>query len=303
MLPDFFRPLLEESYNPEDTQRILEGCSVRRGVTLRANALLSSRDEVAAALDDAGITWRTVPWYEDAFEIVDLREKALWDLPLYQEGKIYLQSLSSMLPPVVVDLKPGIDVLDMCAAPGGKTTQMAAMGGKKMHICACEMNAVRADKLEYNLERQGATNVQVMRTDARNLDDFFSFDAVLLDAPCSGSGTLRENDPKVAKHFTPHLIQKSQKSQRALLAKALNVVKPGGIVTYSTCSVLPRENQDIVRECLKKANKRGSYEVEPIEFPGMEDLPLLPCDLEGALCVCPTNRYEGFFVCNIKRKA
>lgn len=303
MLPDFFQPLLQEYYGEDDVQRIVDGCANRRNVTLRANALLSSRDEVAAALDEAGIAWKSVPWYDDAFEIVDLREKAIWDLPIYQEGKVYLQSLSSMIPPIVVDPQPNTDILDMCAAPGGKTTQMAAIGGKKAHITACEMNAVRADKLEYNLDRQGAVNVQVMRTDARNLDDFFSFDQVLLDAPCSGSGTLWSEDPKINKRIDQRLIQKSQKSQKALLSKALNVVKVGGTVIYSTCSVFPCENQEVVRECLKKANKRGKYEVEVIEFEGMEDLPLLPCDLEGALTLYPTDRYEGFFVCKIKRKA
>ena len=303
MLPAFFQPLLEQHYAPADVQRILDGSQNRRAVTLRANTLKATQAEVATALDAAGIAWEDVPWYHDAFCVVDSREKALWDLPLYQEGKIYLQSLSSMLPPKVLDPRPGADILDMCAAPGGKTTQLAALSNGAAHLTACELNAIRADKLEYNLQRQGAKNVQVMRVDARKLDDFFRFDQVLLDAPCSGSGTLWADDPKVGKRFNEGLIQKCQKSQRALLDKALGIVKPGGCVVYATCSVLPEENQDSVASCLKKASKRGKYEVEPIAFEGMEDLPLLPCGLEGALCLCPTDRYEGFFVAKIKRTA
>lgn len=301
-LPAFFEPMLAESYSEEDVERIVAGCDVRRRVTLRRNALLATHEEVANALTEADIQFETVPWYEDAFVITDAREKNLWDLPIYDEGKIYLQSLSSMMPPLTLDVAPGLDVLDMCAAPGGKTCQMAAIGGLKTHITATEMNAPRADKLEYNLRKQGVTNATVMRTDARRLDDFFSFDRILLDAPCSGSGTLRLRDPKMPKRFTEQLVAKSVKSQKALLSKALRLLKPGGILVYSTCSVLKCENEDVVSECLKGARKQGLFEIEPVRFP-TDDLPLLPSKLDGVVTVCPTSEYEGFFVARIKRKA
>lgn len=302
-LPAFFEPLLVEQYGAELAKRIIEGCDVRRKSTLRANALLSTRDEVAAALDEAGISWSSVPWYEDAFIIEDAREKALWDLPVYEAGGIYLQSLSSMLPPLVLGAKPGIDILDMCAAPGGKTTQLAAIGGKGTRITACEMHAPRADKLEYNLRKQGVTGTVVMRTDARQLDEFFRFDRILLDAPCSGSGTLRTRDPKLHSRFTPKLVEKSRKSQQALLSKALTLLKPGGTLVYSTCSVLACENEDIVSACLKGARRAGTFEVKPVELPGSECLPALPTTIDGTLCVCPTELYEGFFVAKIERTA
>ena len=300
-LPLFFEPLLAQQYAADDVRRIVEGCAARRASTLRANTILSTRDEVAAALDAAGVSHRAVPWYADAFIIEDAGERALWDLPIYEEGKIYLQSLSSMLPPLVLGAAPGLDILDMCAAPGGKTTQLAAIGGSGAHITACEMHAPRADKLEYNLRKQGAKNVMVMRTDARRLDEFFRFDRILVDAPCSGSGTLRTRDPKLHARFTEALVQKSVKAQKALLTKALELLKPGGEMVYSTCSVLACENEDVVRACLKAVGKRGVFEIEPIELPGAGDLPLLPVTLEGALCVCPTELYEGFFVAKIKR--
>ena len=165
------------------------------------------------------------------------------------------------------------------------------------------MHAPRADKLQHNLDKLGVRNVTVMRTDARRLDDFFSFDRVLLDAPCSGSGTLRVSDPKLAKRFTPQLIEKSRKSQAALLDKALAVVKPGGVVVYSTCSVLACENEDAVKAALQRARKKGVFELQPVELHGAADLPLLPTALEGALCLAPTELYEGFFVAKLKRMA
>lgn len=300
-LPAFFEPLLVEQYGEELAASIVAGCDVRRASTLRANTLLSEQDEVAAALSEAGIGWQGVSWYEDAFVLEGDGARTLRELPLYDQGKVYLQSLSSMLPPLVLGAQPGIDILDMCAAPGGKTTQLAALGGKGTRITACEMHAPRAEKLEHNLRKLGAGNVVVMRTDARKLDDFFRFDRILLDAPCSGSGTLRTRDPKLHARFTPKLVQKSRRSQQALLDKALSLLKPGGTLVYSTCSVLTCENEEIVAAALKKAKGRGTFEVEDAVLPGAPDLPLLPTSIEGAICVCPTGLYEGFFVAKIKR--
>lgn len=304
LLPDFFEPLLARQYGSDDVRRIIEGCGVRRAVTLRANALKAARDEVAAALDGAGIGWRGVPWYGDAFVLEGVRERAVWDLPLYGEGKVYLQSLSSMLPVLALDPQPGADVLDMCAAPGGKTTQMVALSEGRARITACEMNGPRAEKLRYNLARQGAKNVNVMQTDARRLDDFFSFDQVLLDAPCSGSGTLSVDDPRMGERFTPALVSKSTKSQKALLAKALRLLKPGECMVYSTCSVLACENEEVVAVAIKGK----PYEVAPIASLGgvpleQAGIPLLPTSLPGAVCVCPTDLYEGFFMVRIRRLA
>lgn len=300
LLPDFFEAKLSEKYSEEDVRRIVCGCDSHRATTLRANTLLSNKEEIAAALRGLGITWNEVPWYENAFQLDITDARPLWDLPEYKAGKMYLQSLSSMLPPIVLGVQAGEDVLDMCAAPGGKTTEIAALC-PKCHITATELNVPRAEKLEYNLNKQGARNVMVMRVDARNLDEFFRFDRILLDAPCSGSGTLRANDPKLPKRFTEKLVQKSVKSQRALLSKALQVVKPGGTILYSTCSVLECENEEAVRSCLAKASKMGKYEIQEISFPGMENVPTLPSTLEGAVTVCPTDTYEGFFMCLIKR--
>ena len=301
-LPDFFEPALAEQYGADDVRRIVDGCYAQRAVTLRANTLKATRDEAASALDAAGIGWSPVGWHGDAFVIEGAREDAIRALPLYDEGKVYLQSLSSMIPALVLDARAGEDVCDLCAAPGGKTTQIAALSGGKALIMACEMHAPRAERLEHNLRKLGASNVTVMRTDARRLDDFFSFDRILLDAPCSGSGTLRATDPKLRQRFTPALVAKSRKAQRALLAKALKLLKPGGTLVYSTCSVLACENEDIVSEALQQACRSGSYELKAVSLDGGDDLPLLPTALEGCLTLCPTQRYEGFFVAKIARQ-
>ena len=260
-LPEHLVSLLADQYAEPDIERILEGYRAQRNVTLRANTLSSSKDEVANELDGAGIAWSGVDWYADAFVIENARERQIWDLPIYEEGKVYLQSLSSMLPPIALEARANEDVLDMCAAPGGKTSQIAALTGNRAHLTACEMHAPRADKLEYNLAKLGARNVVVMRTDARRMDEFFRFDRILVDAPCSGSGTLRLDNPNGLARFTPKLIEKSKKSQRALLSKALTLMKAGSTLVYSTCSILEEENESIVRDCLSKARRQGTFEL------------------------------------------
>lgn len=302
LLPQFFTDQIALDYCAADVERIVAGIASQRKTTLRANASLSSRDEVAAALDEAGIAHMPVPWYGDAFILDAASPKDLWELPVYTSGKLYLQSLSSMIPALIVDPHPGDEICDMCAAPGGKTTQMSALGGKGCYITACEMNAPRAEKLEYNLSKQGSRGVNVMRCDARNLDSFLMFCKVLLDAPCSGSGTIVADDPKLDKRFNPGLLAKCRKQQAKLLAKALQVVKPGGSLVYSTCSVLKCENEGQVTAALERLGRRAAnYRIEPIELEGGEDIPTLPSKIDGALTVCPTGLYEGFFACKIVR--
>lgn len=158
------------------------------------------------------------------------------------------------------------------------------------------MNSIRLARLKYNIEKQGANSVYVMQIDSRKIDDFFKFDQILLDAPCSGSGTLNINDN--LKNFTQKLIEKSTKSQYEMLKKALTILKPNCEMVYSTCSILEQENEEIINKVLKKYNA----EVVPIEFDGLEDLPLLTTKINGALCVMPNENYEGFFVAKIKKR-
>ena len=219
-------------------------------------------------------------------------------MSIYKNGEIYLQSLSSMLPPIILEPKERTDILDMAAAPGGKTTQIAALTNNKAHITACEKNKIRAERLKYNIDKQGATCVFIMEKDSRYIDNFFSFDQILLDAPCSGSGTLDFKDQNIEKYFTKQLIERSAVTQKNLLRKAINLLKPGHEMVYSTCSILECENEEVVASILKD----GKTEIEPISFEGIENLPLLPTKIPGTLCVKPTDLYEGFFVAKIIKK-
>ena len=296
-IPEFLKQTLEKQYGKETTNKIIEGYGKQRKVTLRVNTLKASVEEIEEELKKAGIEYEKVPWSKEAFIITNVREKEIQNLDIYEKGKIYLQSLSSMLPPIILEPEEETDILDMAAAPGGKTTQIAALANNKASITACEMNKIRAERLKYNIEKQGATCVYVMVTDSRHIDNFFSFDKILLDAPCSGSGTLDTKNPNLEKIFTPKLIKKSTAAQMALLKKAITILKPGKEMVYSTCSILQEENEAIVQ----KAIAATGAEIVPIEFTGIEHLPKLNTKIPGTLCVAPNELYEGFFIAKIRK--
>ncbi len=284
--------MLEKQYGAE-AARIEAGYRFLRPVTLRVNTLRASAESVMEELKRQNISFQRVPWYGDAFVLSGAREGELKRLSFFERGEIYLQSLSSMLPPLLIKPQAGETILDMTAAPGGKTTQLAALSGGKSLITACEKDKIRFDRLKYNLEKQGAVRVHAMQTDATKLDDFFRFDKILLDAPCSGSGTLAPNEPI---KITEKLLVACLKMQEALLTKALKLLKKDGTLVYSTCSVLKQENEELLDRVLPKFGAR----LLPFDEPFLQDLPRLQGGAR-AVTVCPNELFEGFFLAKITK--
>ena len=299
-LPRFMVDTVAGAYAPTDAQLMIEGfgAAATRPVTLRANTLKATAEDIAAALDEAGIAHQTVTWYPDAF----------------------------ILPEAQVSDQAGEDILDMCAAPGGKTTQIAALTQGQAHLTACEMSIPRAEKLESNLHRQGAKNVPVMRIDARELDEFFRFDRILLDAPCTGTGTVISGNEKSLRGLTEQLLGKCARSQRALLDRAMGALKPGGTLVYSTCSILPQENEDALQEAL---DKHMDCELIPLdgtpsksearraqdagEEPRIESNALTEAiaagqvsaitnGMPGTLTIPPSRDFEGFYIALVRKR-
>ena len=297
-IPTFLYQRLVNQYGEELTKKIVLGYSEKRVVTLRINTIKTNKDFIEEELKKFGIIFKEVNFYNDALIIENANESKISSLKIYEDGYIYMQSLSSMLPAIILSPKPNENILDMTAAPGGKTTQISALSGNLALVTACEKNKIRADRLKYNVEKQGANKVNIMITDARKLSNYFSFDKVLLDAPCSGSGTISVYDENLEKYFTEELITRSAKTQYDLLQKAVSVLKSGHEMIYSTCSILEEENENNIRKILSSNN----VEIVPINIENLEDIPLLPTKIEGTLCVCPNNLFEGFFVAKLKKK-
>ena len=289
-IPQFLKDLLIEQYGEEISAKIENGYKAQRPVTLRVNNLKTSLEKAKEKLDEAQIEYETISWYEKALIIKNVREEEIRKLEIYENGEIYLQSLSSMLPPIILEPKAGENILDMTAAPGGKTTEIAALTENKAYITACEKNKIRAERLKFNLQKQGVKSANIMVEDARKLSDYFSFDKILLDAPCSGSGTENIFD----KNFSKELVERSVKFQEELLSKALKILKPGGEMVYSTCSILKQENEKVLERVLSK----GNAQIEPIT---VQDIEVLPSKIAETITVCPTENYEGFFVAKIRK--
>lgn len=287
MIPEELKNRLEASYGALFSD-ILKGFGAKRAVTLRANTLKTSAERVAAVLSENGVAFERPAWYPETFVLPSAAEEDVRRLPLYADGEIYLQSLSSMLPPLVLAPQAGENVLDMTAAPGGKTTELLALSGGKALITACERNDVRFERMQFNLARQGAARVNAVRTDALDLSDFLRFDKILLDAPCTGTGTIAEGERV---RFSSDYLAKCVKMQKKLIAKAVKLLKKGGTLVYSTCSLLKEENEAVLDEGVRLGAK-----LLPVDLPA--DIPRLP-SREGTVTVLPTNDYEGFFVAKL----
>lgn len=279
--------------------REIEAGYVRKRTTFRVNPLKGDREAVLREIADAGIATEPIAWYDDAFLLPDGNEEQLRALPCYDAGAIYLQSLSSMLPALVLAPKAG----ETRAGHGGCPRRQNDADGGAVRAARRSSPPARKtrfapDRLQFNLTRQGARAVNIMRQDARLLDSLFKFDKILLDAPCSGSGTLLLEDGEPQRRMTADWLAKTAKTQKVLLQKALSLLPKKHEMVYSTCSVLQMENEDIVQSAVSM----GICEVVPIEHPFLTDVPLLPTKVDGVVCVKPDERFEGFFVAKLRRK-
>ena len=295
---NFLQDILENEYGKDLKNTIIDGYKTKRATTFRANTLKTNSKIAEKYLNDHIMKYKKVKWSDEAFILIDNNENDVRSLDIYEKGEIYMQSLSSMLPAIILDPKSDENILDMTAAPGGKTTQLVALSDGKACITACEKNKIRMQRMKFNIEKQGATRANIMNEDARKLDDFFSFDKILLDAPCSGSGTLNFNDKDLQTKFTKDLVNRSIKTQKELLQKAVKILKKGGELVYSTCSILKEENEKNLEQLIKN----NKLELIPINKDLFAEIPLLPVTLEGTICVCPNELYEGFFVAKLRKK-
>ncbi|MEO0142741.1 MAG: RsmB/NOP family class I SAM-dependent RNA methyltransferase, partial [candidate division WOR-3 bacterium] len=183
----------------------------------------------------------------------------------HQLGLIYVQEVASMIPAVVLDPKPEDVVLDLCAAPGSKTTQIAQMMENKGLIVANEIDYKRLSSLIYNVKKCGLLNEVLISMPGEKIGEVLPnyFDKILLDAPCSAEGTIRRSK-KVLYHWGTKNIQKMSHIQKGLIVSAFRSLKPGGVMVYSTCTIAPEENEGVIDYLLKKFPEA---EILPINIP------------------------------------
>ncbi|HBO96853.1 MAG TPA: RNA methyltransferase, partial [Candidatus Omnitrophica bacterium] len=270
--------------------------------SVRVNTLKTTRSEIITRLKERDISFKEVPWSAEALILEGITREGLGRMDLINDGSLYRQSLSSMLPVLVLAPRPGERVLDMCAAPGSKTTQMAALMRDEGEIIAVEAIRGRFYKLKSVLAQCGATNVAVKLTDARRFRSPVFFDRILVDAPCSSEGRFKMSDPDTYAYWSPRKIKEMVRKQRGLLLHASRLLKPGGTLVYATCTFAPEENEGVVDWLLRKTN--GRLSLEPVDFVGIPGYPPLEGWLErkfdrrvrDCFRILPGAEMEGFFI-------
>ena len=267
-LPIDFINELNNDFTERNVDKILTGMSEERYTTFRVNYLKSNEVEVEDELVKNGLEFEKVRITEsnfnfNAYVIYNKNEKDLSKLKIYEDGKIYVQSISSMIPPIILRPEPGERVLDMAAAPGSKTTQMAAMMNNEGYILANEIDKFRCEKLKYNVEKQGASIVHIINKDGTQLNNSAkSFDKILVDAPCSGEGRFIVSNKKTYEHWSLKMQKELVEIQKKLLSNAINLCKINGTILYSTCALSLAENEKVIDWAINNFN----IEIEKINI-------------------------------------
>ena len=257
--PDWIVANWLEQLGLEETEQLCQWFNQSPSIDLRVNVLRTSIAEVETALQDAGVEVSRVPYLPQGLRLKG-GSGAIASLPGYDRGWWTIQDSSAQLVTYLLDPKPGTVAIDACAAPGGKTTHIAELMGDRGTIWACDKTASRLKKVDENARRLQLKSIQTLAGDSRQFSQFKEMaDFVLLDAPCSGLGTLhRRVDARWRQ--TPENIQALCQLQRELLKEVSTWVKPGGVLVYSTCTLHPEENEGAIVDFL---SVHSDWKIEP----------------------------------------
>jgi len=274
---------------------------------LRSNSIKTNRDEVQGdLLSNYGITTEKLSEIPDALKVVG--DKTFIGKTLeHSIGEYYIQSLSSMIPPIVLNPQPTDKVLDLCSAPGSKTTQIAALMQNKGTLLVNEIQLDRLKTLVFNLERMNVVNAGVIHSKGEVLSRFFQnhFDKILVDAPCSGLGIMQKKN-EVSNWWSKVKAEQLSELQYRLLLSALKMVKVGGEIVYSTCTLSVEENEFVIDKLLKKFPIKLLPTTLPVHshdaFTKLHDL-TLDKSIYNAKRIVPWEvNSEGFFVVKILKE-
>ncbi len=312
-LPEAFTERLEKIVPREQFESIIRTFDAPKRVTFRFNPLKTTPEELEAELAQEGIAYERVGWdiLSGVYRINPEDKLRLTQSAAFYEGRLYIQNLSSMVAPVLLAPEPEETVLDLAAAPGGKTLMLAGMMQNTGWLSAVELQRERFFRLCDNLKHQGVTNAHTYMTDGRSVGKKCPemFDRILLDAPCSSEARFKTHEPKSMSYWSVHKVKETSKLQRRLLLSAFDALKPGGKLLYSTCSFSPEENESPLQHLLER---HGAH---------LKTIPLtLPFDniqkpltrwgkevyderIQNAVRILPTDTIDGFFICLLEKLA
>ena len=250
-----------EAYGYDDTEQLCASSNSIAPVSLRTNTVLTTPEKLIANLAQAGcmsssktdiheeITIVTPPGESKSTSFSPIHSK------FFQRGHFFIQDPASMLPPHLIEPQPNDHILDMCAAPGGKTTHIAQLTSNKANITAMDISPFRLSLIDENVDRLNLSNISTVAGNGSSPPLRCEFDRILLDAPCSGLGTLRRN-PDLKWRLKPEDIPALAEIQNCLLRSAIRLCKNDGLIVYSVCTVSREETQDVVRSVIDEYNVR-----------------------------------------------
>jgi 16S rRNA (cytosine967-C5)-methyltransferase len=294
--PDWIVKIFLQQLPASEVEELFTWFNQPATIDLRINPLKTSLETVEKSFQDRGITTKHLPYLPQHLRLTNNAGK-IDRLPGYQSGWWIVQDSSAQLVTHLLDPQPGETIVDACAAPGGKTTHIAELMGDRGTIFACDLSEKRLKKVQENAQRLQLKSIKICPGDSRKFNPDFLVDRVLLDAPCSGLGTLHKR-PDLRWRQTPAKIRELSHLQQELLNQAANWVKLGGIIVYATCTLNPLENELVIESFLQ------SHPDWQIQLP----IPDSPANHfatpQGWIKVFPhRDDMDGFFMVKLQRES
>lgn len=309
-LPNEALAYFDQTFSGRELRILYEGMRRERTSSFRVNLLKTDHTQVVNSLRREGVKFKEFAPIQYAYQLQS-KEKELKKSELYQKGALYLQGLSGMLAPLWLDPGPTDYVLDVAAAPGSKTTMLAGMMNNQGYIDALEPDAIRLSRLKHNCEILGVSNTHFHQTLAQKFNpldeagEALLYDKILADVPCSGEGRFNLYDGPSYLRYRASDVPKFARLQKKILRHAASLLKPGGLLVFSTCTLNTQENEEVVEDLLQSSG--GEYRCLPPPV-AKTDLDILPEFIEvktkggvHALRILPSERFEGFFLAKIER--
>ena len=252
--PPEFIERLHRIVPSECLDQIYQRYQVPAQTAFRINPLVQTTSRILDDLRLEGLNFKEIEWCPNAYHLVDESQRTqLVNSEAVRFGQAYIQNPSSMIPALLLAPQDGEEILDLAAAPGGKTLHLASIMNQSGRIAAVEAVKKRFFKLKSNVERSGARNIDLYLKDGRVVGKLCPerFDAVLLDAPCSSEARFTLSDPNSWGYWSPKKIKEVSQKQKGLLRSAWKSLKPGGRLVYCTCSLAPEENEGVIHKVLQ----------------------------------------------------
>ena len=292
--PQWLVDLFEERLGQEEAERLLECHNGEVPTMAQVNTCNSTAEQVQEELCAAGVEALPHPWLADCLTLQGMG--SLEQMEEFRQGGFYVQDAAARLAVQAADPKPGMKVLDVCAAPGGKSFAAAIAMGDEGEIISCDIHPHKQALIENGAKRLGLKSIHAVTQNGKERVPEWenSFDVVITDVPCSGLGIIRKK-PDI-RYKDPEPLRGLPAIQKAILNNACAYVKPGGVLLYSTCTLLERENEAVVRKFI---DEHDQFVLEKLELPG----PVGEVE-EGYVTLWPhLHGTDGFFIAKLRRKA